>query len=261
MIIVQSNKMTDLLNKLERRLGTKPLNLPDELQKDKWAEEVIAHETLDTFSRYFPNAVTIQLDKSMMTKDGYYLIDEAFKGENVEIIGVRDLDWKMLSRSTARFNDGYGAGYYDFLTNSNYSLDDVALAQARADQLSLFSNSIYVDFVPPNKVKFMSITGSDVSRTMESVPLTILIKHAPNLKTIPPTMMETFEKLAEADVARFLYENLKYYEGLETVHASIDLKISELESKASTRDEIVQQLDEAHVSAANKNQPLMFTIA
>lgn len=257
---MQSNKMTDLLDKLERRLGTKPLNLPEELQKDKWAEEVIAHETLDTFSRYFPNAVTIQLDKSTLSKDGYYLIDEYFE-ENVEIIGVRDLDWKSLSRSTARFNDGYGAGYYDFLTNSNYGLDDIALAQARADQMSLYSNSIYLDFIPPNKVKFMSITGSDVTRTMVSVPLTILIKHAPNLKTIPPTMMETFEKLAEADVARFLYENLKYYEGLETVHASIDLKISELETKASTRDDIVEKLDEAHVSAANKNQPIMFTIA
>ena len=73
-------------------------------------------------------------------------------------------------------------------------------------------------------------------------------------------MMETFEKLAEADVARFLYENLKYYDGLETVHATIDLKMSDLENKASTRDDIVEKLDEAHVSAANKYQPLIFAV-
>ena len=78
--------------------------------------------------------------------------------------------------------------------------------------------------------------------------------------TISPTKMETFEQLAEADVARFLYENLKYYDGLETVHATIDLKMSDLENKAATRDDIVEKLDEAHVSAANKYQPLIFAV-
>ena len=33
-----ANNMTLLLNKIERRLGTKPLNLPEEIQKDKWAD-------------------------------------------------------------------------------------------------------------------------------------------------------------------------------------------------------------------------------
>jgi hypothetical protein len=125
--------------------------------------------------------------------------------------------------------------------------------------MSLFNNNIFVDFEPPNKVRFQTVTGSDITTVMGSVPVTVLIKHAPNLKTIPPTMMEMFEKLAEADVARFLYENLKYYDGLETVHATIDLKMSDLESKASTRDDIVEKLDEAHVSAANKYQPMIFT--
>lgn len=255
---MQANKMTLLLDKIERRLGTKPLNLPDHLQKDKWAEEVIANETLDTFSRYFPNAVNIRLDKSMRTKDGYYLIDEPF-GDNVEILGVRDINWQQFSQSTTRRHDAYGYGYYDFLAN-NYGMDDIMLLQARADQMSLFNNNIFVDFEAPNRVRFVTVTGSDVTLTMDNVPITVLVKHALNLKTIPPTMMETFEKLAEADVARFLYENLKYFDGLENVHATIDLKMSDLENKAATRDDIVEKLDEAHVSAANKNQPLIFAV-
>lgn len=255
---MQANKINSLLNKIERRLGTKPLNLPDYLQKDKWAEEVIANETLDTFSRFFPNAVTIRLDKSMRTKDGYYLIDELF-GDNVEILGIRDIDWQQFSQPSTRRHDAYGYGYYDFLAN-NYGMDDIALLQARADQMSLFNNNIFVNFEAPNKVRFTTVTGSDVTMTMENVPVTVLIKHALNLKTIPPTMMEMFEELAQADVARFLYESLKYYDGLETVHASIDLKMSDLENKASKRDEIVEKLDEAHVGAANKHQPLILTV-
>lgn len=250
--------MNALLDKIERRLGTKQLNLPEQFQKDKWAEEVIANETLDTFSRFFPNAIDVNLDKSMRTKDGYFLIDEPF-GDNVEILGIRDINWQQFSHNTTRRHDAYGFGYYDFLAN-NYGMDDIALLQARADQMSLFNNNIFVDFQPPNKVRFVTVTGSDITLSMDSVPVTILVKHAPNLKTIPPTMMETFEKLAECDVARFLYENLKYYDGLETVYANIDLKLSDLESKASMRDDIVEKLDEAHVSAANKNQPLIFCV-
>lgn len=31
-----ANNMTNLLNKIESRLGTKPLNLPADIAKDKW---------------------------------------------------------------------------------------------------------------------------------------------------------------------------------------------------------------------------------
>lgn len=253
-----TNKMNKLLDKLERRLGTKPLNLPDDLSKDKWAEEVISNETLDTFSRYFPNSMHIVLDLSQRKRDGFYLIDE-YIPENVEILGVRDIDWSLFSRDSLRLQEAQGYGVYDFMTN-NYGMDDIALLQMRADHMSLFNNQIFIEFKPPNMIKLSTVTGADITRGMNSFPVEILIKHAPNLMTIPATMMETFEDLAEADVARFLYQNLKYYDGLETVYASIDMKISELETIASKRDEIVNKLDESHVSAANAHQPLMFTI-
>lgn len=253
-----ANRMNSLLNKIERRLGTKQLNLPDYLAKDKWGEEVIANETLDTFSRYFPNSMHIVLDLSQRKKDGFYLLDE-YVPDSVEIIGVRDIDWSLFSRDSLRLQEAQGYGTYDFMTN-NYGLDDIALLQMRADHMSLFNNQIFVEYKPPNMIKLSTVTGADVTRGMNSFPIEILIKHAPNLMTIPPTMMETFEELAQADVASFLYENLKYYDGLETVYANIDLKMNDLEAKASKREDIVQRLDESHVSAANAHQPLMFTV-
>ena len=253
-----TNKMNNLLNKIERRLGTRQLNLPDYLQKDNWAKDVIANDTLDTFSRFFPNSMHITLDLSQRMKDGYYIIDK-YIPENIEILGVRDIDWALFSRDSLRLQEAQGYSTYDFMTN-NYGLDDIALLQMRADHMSMFNNQIFIDFKPPNMIKVSTVTGADITRGMKSYPIEILIKHAPNLMTIPATMMEIFEELAEADVSRFLYEELKYFDGLETVFANIDMKISDLESKASRREDIVQRLDEAHVSAANKNQPLMFTI-
>ena len=253
-----TNKMNLLLNKIERRLGVMQLNLPDYLAKDKWAEEVIANETLDTFSRYFPNSMHIRLDLSQRTMNGYYIIDE-YIPDGVEVLGVRDIDWSLFSRDSLRLQEAQGYGTYDFMTN-NYGLDDIALLQMRADHMSLFNNQIFVEYKPPNMIKVSTVTGADITKGMDSWPIEIFIKHAPNLMTIPPTMMEIFEELAECDVASFLFQNLKYYDGLETVYATIDLKMNDLENKASKRDDIVQRLDEAHVSAANPHQPLMFCI-
>lgn len=252
-----SNKMNTLLNKIERRLGTRMLNLPDYLSKNKWSE-VIDEDTLTTFSRYYPNSMHVQLDLSQRKKDGFYVLDE-YVPDSVEIIGIRDIDWSLFSKDSLRLQEAQGYGMYDFMTNE-YGLDDIALLQMRADHMSLFNNQIFVEFKPPNMVKLSSVTGADVTRGMKSFPIELLIKHSSNLMTIPPTMMETFEKLAIADIARFLYEELKYYDGLETVYANIELKLQDLEQKASARDEIVQYLDDTHVSAANSKQPLMFTI-
>ena len=41
-----SNNMTLLLNKIERRLGVSVLNLPDDLKKEKWADNIMIPDTL-----------------------------------------------------------------------------------------------------------------------------------------------------------------------------------------------------------------------
>lgn len=251
------NKMGDLLDKIERRLGTRPLNLPDYLQKDKWAD-VIDKDTLTTFSRYFPNELQIYLRPEDRRTDGYFIIDNTIC-DSVEILGVRDIDWDVFGRDQLHLHEALGYGVYNFLSN-NVGLDDIGLLQMRADHLSLFNNNIFVEYKAPNMVKISSVTGGDLSRAFNVFPVTLFIKHAKNLMTISPTMMEEFENLAIADTASFLYEELKYYDGLENVYANIDLKMAELETKAQKREDLISKLDDAHVSAANQYQPLILTV-
>ena len=256
--MASTNRMSKLLDKIERRLGTKSLSLPEHLCKDVWANEVIANDTLDTFSRFFPNQMRVILDKSMRVGDGWYIID-ALVDDSVEILGVRDIDWPSLSQDALAQHEAQGYGIYSVLP-TDYSYDDIAAIQMRADITSIFLNQIFIDFQPPNRIRLTSVYDTDVSKGLKSYPIDLFIKHSPNLMTIPPTMMETFESLAQADVAKFLYENLKYFEGLETIYANIDIKLSDLETEASKRDDIVEKLDEAHVTAANKNQPFIICV-
>lgn len=93
------NRMTALLNKIERRLGTKPLNLQEPMRKEDWVE-VIKSDTIPTFSRFFPHQIRIMVDGSRI-KNGMYYIDESVT-ENYDIIGVKDLDWKTFARDSIR---------------------------------------------------------------------------------------------------------------------------------------------------------------
>ena len=72
--------------------------------------------------------------------------------------------------------------------------------------------------------------------------------------------METFEKLAQADVANMLYQQLKYFDNTETVFANIDLKIEDLRTWSEKREDIVRELDDAHVSTANEFGSLIMTV-
>ena len=88
----------------------------------------------------------------------------------------------------------------------------------------------------------------------------MLIKHSPNLTSISATQMETFEALAQADVANWLYQHLKMFQDLQTVYASVNLRLDELQAEGQKRDDIINTIKESYVSASNKNQPIMFCI-
>lgn len=255
-----ANDMTRLVNKIENRLGIKMLNLPDDICKDKWPEEVIANDTLVTFSRYFPRQFNYLVTPGTHPrKNGWYILDESIVGPDIKILGVKDINWSDFGQDALTYHQNMGWGTYDYLMQS-YGVEDVALAQMRADHMSLFNNGIFIEFEPPNKFRLQSATGADMGRSIGKFHIVILLEHRKDLTTISPTQMETFEDLAQADVARFLYRYLIHYDQLELVYSQIDLKLSELETEASKRDDIINTIKEGYVTAANANQPYLITV-
>ena len=86
-----------------------------------------------------------------------------------------------------------------------------------------------------------------------------MVQHR-DISTISPTKMEVFERLAQADIARMLYMNLRYYDNLETAYINIDLKLSELQDEASKRDQVIEDLENSYVSTSNDNIPYLWTV-
>lgn len=252
------NKMTNLINKIERRLGTDIINLPEQLSKEKWAT-IIEEDTIPTFSRYLPNAIKVIVNTQDVDKDGYSWVDDSLP-DSIKILGIRDIDWSAFGVMNGGSRTPAGFGIYDMFSSS-YGIDEIGLLQARADVSSLYNTTIYPEFKYPNKVRFKTAAGTAaINFQYNSVPLTLLVEHSLDLSTIAPTKMEIFENLATADVASFLYERLKYFDNLETVFANVDIKIDALKERADKREEIVNELKDGYVSAANSNQPLIYTV-
>lgn len=251
------NNMTNLLNEIERRLGTSQLNLPDYLQKDKWAE-VIENSSLLMFSRFLPNEMTYHINpmQDRTDGDGYYIIDEDRLGKNIKILGVKDIDFEAFSKTY----NYYANGAYNYNTfGDSFSLDTIGYAQMTADHNSLFNNGLYIDYRYPNKVKVSTVANIQILRSI-SIPIIVLTVHPSNLTTISPTQMTVFEDLCCSDIALWLYNELKYYDQLETVYSNIEMKLDHLASIADRREEIINRLDDGHTSTANAAAPYIITI-
>ena len=50
------------------------------------------------------------------------------------------------------------------------------------------------------------------------------------------------------------------FQDLQTVFATVNIHLDDIQAEYQKRDEIMNYIKESYVSAANKNQPLMFCI-
>lgn len=260
-----ANNMATLLDKIEDNLGLLLLtphlaNTP--FAKNKWAGTIEKH-SYPTFSRYFPNSFNLVINDEncdKKTEDGvvwYYIKDDVLMG--VPLLGIQDIDWTdVTSNNSSLTATSLGGGYYyPSFACPEATFESILGLQMAADFTSLYNRGLFIDFKPPNK---FSIKGlANVNYDLKSFVVKLLTQHV-SLGTISPTKMETFEALAQADVARYLYMNLRYVDGLETAYVNLDLKLSELQTEADKRDGIIDTLKESYVSTSNDNIPYIWTV-
>ena len=55
--------------------------------------------------------------------------------------------------------------------------------------------------------------------------------------------------------------NLRYFDGLDTIYLNIDLKLNELEQEANKRENIIEDIKNSYVSAANDSIPYIYTVS
>lgn len=258
-----SNDITLLINKIEERLGLILVtpHLPQRFGKEAWAN-VIMKDTLVTFSRYFPRQIrfVINDETCYRVKEGkrvYNIIKDEYIG-GLKLLGARDIDWADTSGDNISLGQTAGFGYYVPNYGGIEGTYEAFLGQqASADVASAYNNNIFVEWEDPNKIRICRAGGVDL--LLKSYTVNLLVQHA-NLSTISPTKMEIFEELAIADVANFLHMNLRFVDNLDTIFINVNLQLGELEQRANRRQEIIDEIKNAYVSASNDNIPYIMTV-
>lgn len=261
---VNTNDISVLVDKIERRLGLIVLtpHLPEKLSKKEWVN-TIENDTMVTFSRYYPRQVPFVVNsetcwKKKENNKTYYIIKDEYLNGN-KLLGVRDIDWQDTSADNISVGQTAGYGYYvPEYGGYEDTLNSFMQFQQAADISSMYNNQIFVEFTYPNKL-WIGRAGN-VEVNLSSFVVLLLVQHT-NLQTISPTMMETFEALAQCDVARFLVNNLQYVDGLETAYMQIDLKLDTLRQEADKRDNVIELLQNSYVSASNDAIPYIITVS
>lgn len=254
-----SNSMSNLINKVAHLLEVDFIEqfFPEEIKRDKWLD-IIRNISLVDFSKYVPNEVLYNVHTDTLDSNGYYYIDESFIPGNVKCIGVKDIAWNELQRESSVFGGGMGYyGVYD--TQCIYSFTDVMDVQMLADHNSLFSNTFYIEFKEPNKLRLINSTGNWIKYPAKMFPIHVYLSHAENLLTISPTKIELLEELSASDVAKFLYATLKYFDHFETSFGTIELKLELIEEYKNKREEIINKLKEGSVGPGG-NYPMFMTV-
>ena len=261
-----ANDMTLLLNKIERRLGLIPLSqhLPEGMQKKDWAN-IINEDTMVTFSRYYPNRLKMVINENTVDKKldpethvmWYYIKEEVL--QNCKLLGIKDIDWTDTSAANNSLTNGSMGTYYypSGVPCIASTYEEIVGLQTMADFASLYNRGIVIDFEYPNRFALKGLGNANYD--LAQFVVILLVEHR-SLSTISPTMMETFEALAQADVANYLYNNLKYYDNLETVYVNIDLKLSELQDAANRRNDVIEELKNAYVSTSNMEVPIVWSV-
>ena len=187
----------------------------------------------------------------------YYIKDEVLQG--TKLLGVMDIDWMDNTAANASVGaTSLGGGYYyPSFACPEATIESILALQLNADMSSLYNRGIYIDFEYPNRFAIKGLGNTDYD--LKSFVVVLLVQHR-DISTISPTKMEIFERLAQADIARMLYMNLRYYDNLETAYINIDLKLSELQDEASKRDQVIEDLENSYVSTSNDNIPYLWTV-
>lgn len=221
--------MTELLNKIKRKLGVIYWNLPF---PDSDLIEII-EDSINTFSRYYPRKHDVILDLQ------YHCIDPKQKKYRIDV-GQLPKGTELISVNKTKFNDMYS----NFMANemgtfySYGSIEDMIAGAANQNLVNAEGRCVpTMSFQAPDEIQFFNfyITG------VKTLALECFITHPKNLSTIPMGAEDVLKKLALYDVKIFLYDNLRHYDKIETAYGIIDLKIDDWASAEQERSEYVEE--------------------
>lgn len=229
---------SQLMTRLKMDLGIYVVPLPFE-NSEKALNDVILLKTLPVFSQYVPRRweETISVNEMRCIEDNadqgtYELPAHLFYMPIVSIMSCEPVN--------SMFNGSYYTGT-PMLSGTTDLFEDMMLGSATYDLMSAIAPPFSYEFIRPNKLRIYNMTCY-----LDKIKLVIGYQHADNLATIPVDAEQSFYDLALLDVKIFLYNNLKFYDEINTAYGSVRLRIDEWQQAESQREDLIRQWNETY---------------
>lgn len=225
--------ITNMVSTLKRRLGIKYFNLP--ISDDDYME-VILEDTLPTFSSYYPYYIDIPLDTQRdKVEPNIFKINRKFLADYMEIVTVEDVHY---TPSVGAYPFGYQANIYDYI--------DISAGMNAEGMMNI---PIPFEFRFPDKIK---IEENIYGEYCNGLYLRVGVTHHKSLATISVGLKEAFMRLAELDIRKFLYENLKHFDKVDTTFGQIDLNLDAWQSADDDRTALLNDWEETYLNNREK---------
>lgn len=230
-----------IISNIKMDLGIIGIHLPYD-NVDELIMEIIQVKTLPIFNEIQPNKVPLNIDLNKLpvvevkNESKIYELPDVF-GDR-EIMMVTDIEptydeYRMSGHNSHMF--AYGGNM------CLYGYQDMILAQASSNAASAFSKGTTFNFIAPNKIEIFSEYGLGNNYRLE-----VAIEHADNLSTIAKTCFSSFVQLATLDVKKYMYDNLKHYNDLQTAYGQLSLKIEDWSNCDDERKQLIEKWSQSY---------------
>lgn len=224
--------LSELLTNIKMDLGIYGIALPIE-DLDTTLYDVIKLKSLKTFSIFKPHKMTIELDIADLDyiKHDYY--HSIFRLPDVfgdrRLISIGNVYYGDYNRSVGYATTPELVGTTDLY---NTAMMSMAVGHLNSAIVAPFT----FKFENPNIIHLYNF-----STIATKLKVDLMMEHYDNLMSIPNSAFQTFYELVILDIKAFLYNMVKHYNEIQTVHGSVSLKIDDWQDAQSRREELVNQ--------------------
>lgn len=226
--------LSTLITRIKRKLGIYTIALPiDNL--DEFIEDIIRDTTLPVFSLYQPYNERMHINLKNLKRIDKDTTYETFllpEFNERRLLYVKDVQYDDRSLSAI----GLWDGTTPFVSGN--LLNQMMVSNAASRLSSLTIPKMTFEFMPPRTIRLYN------AYTSYNVIMELAFEHDKSLQSIPPTVEESFFKLALLDVKDGLYPTIKHYNEIESAYGRIELKIDDWANAESERNDLISQWDD-----------------
>lgn len=206
-------------------------------------EDIIQNDSLYTFSDYYPKMFDLPCELNQLRVKNAENSTSADYSDVYELPNIEDFNNGSQILGIQRISP-YNDMRYEATTQSYETIESfqaLAVAQGIANLSSLMEAPMFFQYLGGRRFR---VTNSTYYKNR--VVITVKMTYNQELFDIPPGLNMAFAALAELDIRRTIYNNLKYWEELTTAVGSYKLRIEDFQDAENQRNELLDHWDESH---------------